>query len=709
MNILEKNITSTIPSWILHNNKVVDADLNIRDLEEDKLATKLYFKEYIDKKYLHFDSLEEKISYLAQEHDYWDKEFLNKYTIDEIKTVFKQAYSYKFKFPSFMSAFKFYNDYAMKSNDKQVILERYEDRLSMVALYHSDGDVKKALVLIDQLMKQNFTPATPTLLNSGKTRRGEYVSCFLLSINDSLTDIYRNVEFASQLSKKGGGISLNITALRARGETIKKVKGASSGVIPVMKLFEDTFNYVDQLGQRAGAGAAYLSVFHPDIEDFLGVKKINADEQVRMKTLSIGVIIPDKFIELAREDKDMYAFYPKEVFDEYNITYDEVTANMDYWYDILLKNNKLSRKKLNPRQLMTTIASVLGESGYPYLMFIDNVNKVNAHETKVKFSNLCSEILQPSIISSYHGYEEKEKDVIGLDISCNLASGNIVNMMENKEIKETIFASMDIMNSVSEKTNISEVPAVAKANRVMHSVGFGLMNMHGFLAKNFIPYGSPESIEFTDVFFNIVNYYSLQHSMLKAKETGSKFWGFENSTYADGTYFNNRGEIVPTSETIKPLFEGIYIPTDKDWRKLQRDVMKYGLYNSNRLAVAPNGSISYVMSATAGISPVKSAVEERTYNNSKTFYPMPYYETAGFLYSLESAYDIDKRKLIDLIATAQKHIDQGISLEICINSNLDTNDLNKIQLYAWKRGIKTLYYVRTNKLNEAEGCISCAV
>lgn len=248
MNILEKNITSTIPSWILHNNKVVDADLNIRDLEEDKLATKLYFKEYIDKKYLHFDSLEEKISYLAQEHDYWDKEFLNKYTIDEIKTVFKQAYSYKFKFPSFMSAFKFYNDYAMKSNDKQVILERYEDRLSMVALYHSDGDVKKALGLIDQLMKQNFTPATPTLLNSGKARRGEYVSCFLLSINDSLTDIYRNVEFASQLSKKGGGISLNLTALRARGETIKKVKGASSGVIPVMKLLEDTFNYVDQLG-----------------------------------------------------------------------------------------------------------------------------------------------------------------------------------------------------------------------------------------------------------------------------------------------------------------------------------------------------------------------------------------------------------------------------------------------------------------------------
>lgn len=194
--------------------------------------------------------------------------------------------------------------------------------------------------------------------------------------------------------------------------------------------------------------------------------------------------------------------------------------------------------------------------------------------------NIKTEILQSSRLSTFNGYGKEDLDEIGMDISCNLASGNIVNMMENKEIKETVFASMDIMNSVSEKTNITETPTIAKANRENRSIGLGMMNMHGFLAKNFIPYGSPESLEFTDVFFNIVNFYSLTHSMNKAKTTGSKFYDFENSTYADGSYFENRGAIYPQNEQIKELFDGIHIPTDKEWKKLKNDVMKHGLYNS---------------------------------------------------------------------------------------------------------------------------------
>lgn len=381
--------TLTIPSWILHNNKVVDKDLNIQDLEEDKIATRHYFIDYINKNTQYFHSLEEKIQYLTVDNDYWEKGFIEKYTMEDIKKVFKKAYSYKFRFPSFMSAFKFYNDYALRTNDKKTFLERYEDRLSIVALYHADGDIEKALFLIEQLMQQNFTPATPTLLNSGRARRGEFVSCFLLPIGDSLHDITKAIEFSANLSKRGGGVSLDLTALRAKGETIKKVKGASKGVIGVMKLLEDTFNYADQMGQRRGAGATYLNIFHPDFEDFLGTKKINADDSVRMKNLSIGAVIPDKFIELARDDKDMYQFFPKEVFDEYGVTYDEVAIDMDNWYEKLLANPKLTKRKVNPRKLLNTIASVLGESGYPYLMFADNVNKANTNAMKVKFSNLC--------------------------------------------------------------------------------------------------------------------------------------------------------------------------------------------------------------------------------------------------------------------------------------------------------------------------------
>lgn len=201
--------------------------------------------------------------------------------------------------------------------------------------------------------------------------------------------------------------------------------------------------------------------------------------------------------------------------------------------------------------------------------------------------NIKSEILQVNRLSTFNGYGDQSKDDIEFDISCNLASGNIVNMMENKEIKQTVEAAMDIMNSVSDKTNITQVPTVAKANREMHSVGLGMMNMHGFLAKNYIPYGSPESLEFADVFFNMVNYYSLKYSMEKAKETGTVFYDFENSTYASGKYFENRGEILPKSEQIIQLFEGMDIPTNKDWKQLEKDVKKYGVYNSFRMAIAP--------------------------------------------------------------------------------------------------------------------------
>lgn len=279
-------------------------------------------------------------------------------------------------------------------------------------------------------------------------------------------------------------------------------------------------------------------------------------------------------------------------------------------------------------------------------------------------------------------------------------------MMEHKTIRETVHLAMDIMNSVSDKTNISKVPGVAKANRLMRSVGFGLMNLHGFLAKNYIPYGSKESIEFVDVFGNLVNFYSLEHSMLKAKKTGERFYKFETSKYADGSYFEDRGEILPVNDKVKTLFEGIDIPTNEDWENLAKDIMEYGLYNSHRLAIAPTGSISYVMSATPSIAPIKALVEERTYGNSKTYYPMPGSDKYQFMY--ENAFELDKFKTIDVFATLQKHIDQGISFELNILSDITSRQLQRYYLYAQHKGIKTLYYTRTKQL-EFDECESCAV
>lgn len=694
-----------VPEWILLNNQVIDENGGIKDLNKDKEAVKSYFLNYINKKTQFFHSLEEKLEYLI-ENEYYEAEFLKLYTQEQIAEIYDIAYQAKFRFPTYMGAFKFYNDYALKSRDGNNFLERYEDRLSINALYHASGDMDKARRLIRALIAQDFTPATPTLLNTGKKHRGEFVSCFLLEAGDSLNDISRIGEFSMQLSKIGGGVAINLTNLRAKGESIKGIPNVSKGVIGVMKLLDNNFRYADQMGQRTGAGAVYLNVFHPDIEDFLQTKKLNADDDIRIKTLSMGVVIPDKMIELARENKEMYVFYPHTVFKEYGKDFADIAIEMDKWYDELAENPNVRKRKINPRKLLDQIATLQGESGYPYIMFADNVNNQNPLADKVKFSNLCTEILQPTITSHYADYDKKEQDDIGLDISCNLASGHMGNMMKHKTIKETVRAAMDIMNSVSTKTDISYVPAVAKANRLNRSIGFGIMGHHGYIVENYIAYGSEENIDLIDVFFNAVNYYSLEYSMELAKETGQKFYRFEQSKYADGSYFKGRGEILPKTDKVKALFDDMQLPTNEDWKLLKENVKKYGLYNSHRLAIAPNGSIGYVMSATPSLTPVKQLVEERTYGNSKTYFPMPALDVAEFMY--ETAYRMDNFKIIDVIATAQKHVDQGISFELGITSEETTRDLQKYYLYAHYQGIKTLYYTRTQKLKIDE-CESCAV
>ncbi|WP_240635796.1 MULTISPECIES: class 1b ribonucleoside-diphosphate reductase subunit alpha [Bacillus] len=674
--------------------------------EKDREAVHSYFVDYVNQNTVFFHDLKEKLDYLL-ENDYYEEEFLSKYTFEQIKEVFKLAYSFKFRFPSFMSAFKFYNDYALKTNDKTKILERYEDRVSIVALFFANGDAEKAKEFTSLMMKQEYQPSTPTFLNAGRKRRGEMVSCFLLEVNDSLNDISRAVDISMQLSKLGGGVALNLSKIRAKGEPIKKVENATKGVVGVMKLLDNAFRYADQMGQRQGSGAAYLNVFHPDINDFLDTKKISADEDVRAKTLSIGVVIPNKFIELAREDKDFYMFYPYSVYKEYGQHLDEM--DITKMYDKLVENPKVRKKKANARKLLEKLALLRSESGYPYLMFAENVNRfhANSHVSKVKFSNLCSEVLQSSKVSTYTDYGEE--DEIGLDISCNLGSINIFNVMKNDSIKNTVKLAIDALTHVSNKTNITNAPAVAKANKLMRSVGLGAMNLHGFLAQNGIAYESEEARDFANTFFMMMNFYSLERSMEIAKEAGETYYQFEGSTYKSGEYFKKYEEqsFSPKFEKVKKLFGQQHIPTIEDWKQLKQAVMKYGLYHSYRQAIAPTGSISYVQSSTAGVMPIMERIEERTYGNSKTYYPMPGLAPSNWFYYKE-AYDMDMFRVVDMISTIQQHVDQGISFTLFLKDTMTTRDLNRIDLYAHHKGIKTLYYARTKDTGQ-EGCLSCVV
>lgn len=688
------------------NNEITQKKDGFYQLEKDQEALVAFMKE-VESKTIQFKNIPERIAYMIQNDYYYD--VLAEYTMEQILHIYKIIKSANFKFQSYMAASKFFKDYALQTNDQKQYLESYEDRVAIVALYLGRGNLEKASTLAAMMSKQNYQPATPTFLNAGKSRRGEMVSCFLLELDDSLNSIGFNINTAMQLSKIGGGVALNLSKLRARGEQIKGIDNAASGVIPVMKLLEDSFSYANQLGQRKGAGAVYLNIFHWDIVEYLETKKINADEKNRIQSLSIGIIVPSKFFELAEENKPLYVFAPFSVYKEYGKHLDDM--DIDEMYEELVANPNVKKKQLDitARDMLIKIAMIQLESGYPYLMFKTNANKQHSLKDigNVKMSNLCSEIFQLQETSEINDYGTP--DIIRRDINCNLGSLNIVNVMENKEIREAIHAGMEALTSVSEMTVIENAPTVKKANDELHSVGLGAMNLHGYLAKNKISYESEEAKDFVRTFFMMMNYYSIEKSMLIAKEKGKTFKDFDKSEYAKGTYFT-KYEITnykPKTEKVKNLFKGITIPSPEDWIALKHLVQKHGLFNSYRLALAPTQSISYIQNATSSVMPIVNHIESRTYANATTYYPMPYLSKETFWY-YKSAYDINQFKLIDLIAEIQEHIDQGISSILYVNSDVSTKELARYYIYAHKKGLKSLYYTRTRKLS-VEECTSCAV
>lgn len=695
-----------VKNWILLNNQVMskDAEGNY-DLDKDKEAVRSYFVEHVNKYTVFFHDLREKLDYLIENQYYID--FYKKYKFSDIEEVFDLVYAKKFRFPSFMSAFKFYQNYALRDNTGEFFLERYEDRIAAVALFLADGDKKKALEYAKLMINQEYQPATPTFLNAGKVRAGQMVSCFLDEVGDNLTGIGYAIDEGMKLSSIGGGVAYNFSKLRARGEAIKGIDGRASGVMPVLKIMEDVFSYANQLGQRPGAGAAYLNIFHWDIEEFLDSKKVNVDEKIRIKSLSIGVIAPGKFMELVAEDKDMYVFAPLTVRQVFGVDLDEM--DMDEMYDQLVEHPQVKKRKLDARQLLVRIAQVQKESGYPYLFFKDNANKDHALRQlgSVKFSNLCTEIMQLSEVSDIGQYYEK--DQIRRGISCNLGSLNIVNVMENKRIKQAVKGAIDALTQVSDITDIDIVPSIKKANEELHSVGLGAMNLHGYLVKNQIAYESREALDFCNVFFMMMNFYSLERSMEIAKDRKTTFKDFEQSDYATGEYFTKylEKDFVPQTDKVKVLFDGIKIPTVDDWKALSDKVKKYGLYNAYRLAIAPTQSVSYIQSATSSIMPIVDPIEVREYGDSTTFYPMPFLTNDNIFY-YKSAYDMDQKNVIKLVSVVQRHIDQGISTILHTNSNETTRDIAKYYIYAHKMGLKSLYYTRTRK-STIETCLSCSV
>ena len=676
------------------------------ELEKDREATRRYFLEYVNVRLRYFIDIEEKIRYLVDE-GYYEKEFIDRYDMEFIKGLYKKAYDYHFRFPSFMSASKFYDSYAMKSRDGEEILEKYEDRIVIIALYLAQGNPELAQQAVEAMMEA-YQPATPTALNSGKKARGELVSCFKLSMDDSMNSIAENIGYCLELSRLGGGVGVNLTDLRPLGDPIKGILNRASGVIPVAKLLENSFSYSNQLGQRNGSGVAYLNIFHGDIENFISSKKPNADDKIRLATLSTGIIIPSIFFELMKRDKDIVLFSPYDIYKEYGKRMSEISIT-EMYYELLDNHNIRKIKRLNARKLYTEVKKAQFESGYPFEIFDDNVNEVHPLKNigRVKMSNLCTEILQVQQTSLIT--DQDEPNQYGLDVSCNLGSIDIHAASKVKDFEKLVDTSMRLLTNVSQMTDIKNVPSVAKANQLMHSVGLGAMNLHGHLVTQGIMYGSKESIDFIDCFMEAMNYYSLKSSMEIAKERDETFYRFEDSDYASGVYFDqyvDKEEQDVSSIVLKAL-GNIPVITKKMWQTLKEEVMQYGLFHSYRIAIAPTGSISYIRSCTASIAPCTERVEVRDYADSRTIYPMPHLTNENTHLYVE-AYDVDPYDLIDLYAAAQKHVDQGISMTLYVTDNWTTEQLAKIYIYAWMKGIKSVYYVR-QRLQTLEECVACQI
>ena len=693
------------------NYNELNAQLNLFDengeiqFEKDKEAAHNYFvneDDGVNSRTVFFHDLEEKVKFLI-ENKHWDEEVVLRYGFDFLKSLYKYAHSFKHRFQTFLGAEKFYTSYAMRTNNGEKFLERFEDRVVLTAIAHST-DARHATRLVKHIIEGRFQPATPTFLNAGRAAAGGPTSCYLLRVDDNMESIARAQTDALQLSKRGGGVALSLSNVRESGAPIKGIEGLSSGVVPVMKILEDTFSYADQLGQRQGAGAVYLNIHHPDIVKFLDTKRENADEKIRIKTLSLGLVVPDITFELLKSGEDMYLFSPYDVKKHYGMDFTDFS--MTDYYRTFVEDERITKTKISARKLFQTIAEIQFESGYPYIMFEDTVNYYNPvpNVGRIQQSNLCSEILQPQAPSAFNA--AGEFDEAGRDIACNLGSLNVAKMQQadSETFAETVYDAIEFLSNVAAYGDFSSSPTIERGNAAARAIGLGQMNLHGYLIEQGVPYDSEEAVKIWRDYIRKVTYHSILASTDLAEERDT-FESFEGSDWQNGA-------------VIKRIIDDLHEhPSDdefsdqKNWEILQRRIDTHGMYNQHLQAIPPTGSISYINNSTSSIHPIAAKIEIRKEGKlGRVYYPAYGLSNENFE-QVKTAYEMSPNAVIDMYAASTPYVDQGQSLTLFFKDTATTRDLNRAQNYAHKKKVKTLYYVRIAQQalagTEVQGCVSC--
>ncbi|WP_448587880.1 ribonucleoside-diphosphate reductase subunit alpha [Thermocrinis sp.] len=579
--------------------------------------------------------------------------------------------------------------------------------ISMTLAIPEKEKVEWAKKFYDLLSEHKVSLATPTLMNARRTHT-QLSSCFVLTVDDDLYDIFDNVQKASQISKFAGGLGIYLGKIRATGAPIRKFKGASSGVLPVVKIINDVMVYVDQLGMRKGSASITLDIWHKDLLDFLEVKTNVGDERKKAHDIHPAVAIPDLFMKRLKNRENWTLFDPyycKNVKDGKNLE-DFYGEEFEELYLRLERELPDYAKRTVPAfELWKRLLTVVFETGEPYIFFRDTANKLNPnkHCGMVYSSNLCHEIVQNQSVSKHIEESLDDNGVIthkklsGDVVVCNLGSINLGSVHEKEDLKVVVPILVRMLDNVIEM-NFYAIKEARHTNRRYRAIGIGVSNYHYLLVKKGIQWESEEHLRFSNALFERIAYYAIKGSMELAKERG-KYPLFDGSDWSRGIFFGR------TAEENQKLSEEN--GNNFDWIGLAEEVKKYGLRNAYLLAVMPTGSTSLIVGATASVDPIFAKFYKE--ENMSGVLPQVPPEIDKYFWYYKSAYHIDQEWIIKSASERQKWIDQAQSLNLYIDpEKVDGPTLSRFYELAWELGLKTVYYCRSKSMTDIEECESCA-
>ncbi|HZG17075.1 MAG TPA: ribonucleoside-diphosphate reductase subunit alpha [Candidatus Bathyarchaeia archaeon] len=586
--------------------------------------------------------------------------------------------------------------YMIKNRDGGV-MELPQERFMVIAMHLASKEkdrVKHAKDFYDVLSKLEITVATPTLANAG-TPFHQLSSCFIDTVDDSLASIMNTANATSMVSKFGGGVGIYLGKVRSRGSSIRGHKGASGGIVPWTRLYNQIAISVDQLGTRAGAFAIYLDIWHADILDFLNLKTNNGDDRMKAHDIFPGVCIPDLFMEKVKERGSWYLFDPHEVREVMGFSLeDSFGEEFSKRYEQCVLEPRLTIKTEIPAiEIMKRIMSSAFETGTPFIFFRDTVNRANPnkHAGMVYSSNLCTEIMQNMSPTTLISEEVEDGEIVtrqkpGDFVVCNLSSLNLGRVNSFEDIARIVPIQMRMLDNVID-LNFYPVKQAQQTNKKYRAVGLGTSGYHQYLAQNGVKWESEEHIEVADKLYEEISYHAIKASMEISKEKGH-YPVFEGSEWQTGEYFAQRG------------YES------ERWKELRQQVTENGMRNAWTFAVAPTGTTSLIAGSTASTDPVyaKFFIEEK--RNGNIPQTAPNLNEKTFFYYKE-AHRIDQIWSIRAAGARQRHIDQAQSFNLYITPDITAPQFLDLYIQAWENGLKTIYYVR-NQSVEVEDCVSCS-